>query len=292
MNSISAENPDLIILDGSKIAEIVREELRQEVTDFQEHHGRPPGLAMIVLGGERRALDFAAKASQEALDIGMEFMAYMWPDETKDRELQFLIEELNSRTHIDGISIQAPVPPHISYEEMVAVIDPRKDVEGYHPLNVGRLFANLDTMVPPAAAGGLELLLRYNIHPSGKRAVVVGRSRVIGKPIAGLLAFADATVSICHSETPNISEYTKMADLVVACAGQGNLITGDMLKPGVVVLDFGIAYDESGNKMGDVEWKSACKIASAISPITNGTEPMTTMALLANTIKAANLNQV
>jgi methylenetetrahydrofolate dehydrogenase (NADP+) / methenyltetrahydrofolate cyclohydrolase len=290
MNDIPAENPDLIIMDGVKVAEVIREELRSEVAEFQEQYGRPPGLAMIVLGGERRSLDFASRTSQEALAIGMEFMAYLWPEETKDRELQFLIEELNSRTLIDGISIQAPLPPHISYEEMVAVMHPNKDVEGYHPLNVGRLFANLATMVPPAAAGGMELLLRYNIHPSGMRAVVVGRSRIIGKPMAGLLAFADATVSICHSETPDLSEYTKMADLVIACAGQGNLIKGDMLKPGAVVLDFGIAYDDNGNKMGDAEWESVSKVASAISPTPNGTEPMTTMALLANTIKAAHLN--
>lgn len=291
MNNIPAENPNLLILDGVATANIIREELRQEVNDFQEQHGRPPGLAMIVLGGDRRALECAGQASQEALGIGMEFMAYLWPEETKDRELQFLIEELNTRTFIDGISIQAPLPPHIHYEEMVSVMNPNKDVEGYHPLNVGRLFANLDGLIPPAAAGGLELLLRNNIHPSGLRAVVIGRSRIIGKPIAGLLAFADATVSICHSETPDLTEYTKMADLVVACAGQGNLLKGDMLKPGAVVLDFGIAFDENGNKTGDAEWESVSKVASAISPTPNGTEPMTTMALLANTIKAANGNQ-
>jgi methylenetetrahydrofolate dehydrogenase (NADP+)/methenyltetrahydrofolate cyclohydrolase len=290
MGEIHPENPELRILDGEVLADQIRDELKEEVADFEEEFGRPPGLAMIVLGNNRVALEYAEKAAIEANNIGMQYMSYLWPQETQDRELQFLIEELNSHTAFDGISIQAPLPPHISYEEMVAVIDPTKDVEGYHPLNVGRLFSNLDTMVPPPAAGGMELLLRYNIHPTGMQAVVIGRSRIIGKPMAGLLVLADATVSVCHSETPDISVYTRQADLIISCAGQGNLIKGDMVKPGVVVLDYGNVQDENGNLIGDVEWESVSKVASAITPTPGGTGPMTTMALLANTIKAARLN--
>jgi len=281
------DSSSVTILDGRILADQIRDELRLEVSDFQEEFGRPPGLAMIVLGGDRHALEYADEAAKEALNIGMEYMAYLWPEDTGDRELQLLIRELNIRTHYDGISIQAPLPPHISYEEMISVIDPEKDVEGYHPLNVGRLFANLDTMVPPPAAGGMELLLRYNIHPSGLKAVVVGRSRIIGKPMAGLLAMADATVTICHSETADLAFHTRQADLLIASAGVPGLITGEMLKPGAVVLDFGINHDENDKIVGDVDWESALPVVSAISPTPGGTGPMTTIALLANTIKAA-----
>lgn len=280
------DKPDALVLDGRALAEELRAELREEVADFSDQYGRPPGLAMIVLGGDRLALDRADHAAAEAYQLGLEFMAYLWPEETGDRELQLLIRDLNTRPAFDGIAIQAPLPPHISYEEMIAVIDPAKDVEGYHPLNVGRLFSNLDTMVPPPAAAGMELLLRYNINPAGMRAVVVGRNRTIGKPIAGLLVIADATVTVCHSATRDLAASTQEADLVVTCAGQPNLITGTMLKPGAVVLDFGLTY-EDGILLGDVHWETARHVASAISPGPDGLEPITTLALMANTLRAA-----
>jgi methylenetetrahydrofolate dehydrogenase (NADP+)/methenyltetrahydrofolate cyclohydrolase len=275
------------MLDGHKLADKIREELQHEVADFEEELGRPPGLAMIVLGGDRRALEYAEHAKNEAAKIGMQFMAYLWPENIRDLELQYLIKELNGHIHYDGISVQAPLPPHLSHEQMVQVIDPAKDVEGQHPLNVGRLFSSLDTMVPPPAAGGMELLLRYNIHPSGMRAVVVGRSRVVGKPMAGLLTMADATVTICHSETRDLASYTREADLVVSCAGVPGLITGDILKPGAVVMDFGHTFDEDGNVYGDVDLDSALPVVGAITASPGGLESMTTLALLANTIKAA-----
>lgn len=280
------EKAEALVLDGRALAEELRGELREEVADFIEQHGRPPGLAMIMLGNDRLALDRADHAAAEAFQLGLEFMAYLWPEETGDRELQLLIRDLNTRPAFDGISIQAPLPPHISYEEMIAVIDPAKDVEGYHPLNVGRLFSNLDTMVPPPAAAGMELLLRYNINPAGMRAVVVGRNRTIGKPIAGLLVIADATVTVCHSATRDLAASTQEADLVVTCAGQPNLITGTMLKPGAVVLDFGMTY-EDGIVLGDVHWETARHVASAISPSPDGLAPITTLALMANTLRAA-----
>jgi methylenetetrahydrofolate dehydrogenase (NADP+)/methenyltetrahydrofolate cyclohydrolase len=280
------EDGEALVMDGRTLAEELRTELREEVKDFTEQYGRPPGLAMIVLGGDRLALDRADQAAHEAYNLGLEFMAYLWPEETSDRELQLLIQDLNTRTAFDGISIQAPLPPHIGFEEMVAVIDPAKDVEGYHPLNVGRLFCNLDTMVPPPAAAGMELLLRYNINPAGMRAVVIGRSKTIGKPIAGLLVIADATVTVCHSATRDLAASTQEADLVIACAGQPNLITGTMLKPGAVVLDYGLTY-EDGVLMGDVHWETARHVASAISLGPDGLAPITTLALMANTLRAA-----
>jgi methylenetetrahydrofolate dehydrogenase (NADP+)/methenyltetrahydrofolate cyclohydrolase len=161
-----------------------------------------------------------------------------------------------------------------------------KDVEGYHPLNVGRLFSNLDTIVPPAAAAGMELLLRYNINPAGMRAVVVGRGRTIGTPLAGLLVIADATVSVCHSATRELAAYTQEADLVISCAGQPNLITGTMLKPGAVVLDYGMTY-EDGVLLGDIHWETVRHVASAVSTGPDGIVPITTLALMANTIRAA-----
>lgn len=280
------ENPKLLILDGRTLAEALLAELQQQVSEFANEHGRTPGLAMIVLGSDRVALEYANNAAHEALALGMEYMAYLWPNETDDRELALLIKDLNSDQQFDGISIQAPLPPHISYEEMSYSIDPHKDVEGYHPLNVGRLFSNLDTMVPPPAAAGIELLLRYGIDPAGMRAAVVGRSRIIGKPLSGLLAIADATVTVCHSATRDLAAHLREADLVVACAGVPNLITADMLKPGVVVLDYGKTF-EDGELLGDVEWESVSRIARAISPVVGGVGPLTTLALLANTIKAA-----
>ncbi len=280
------ENPNLLILDGRILAEELQTELRQQVAEFQAEAGRAPGLAMIVLGGDRLAIEYAENASREALGLGLDFMAYLWPDETDDRELALLIKDLNSNQLYDGISIQAPLPPHISYEEMAGSIDPRKDVEGYHPLNVGRLFSNLDTMVPPPAAAGIELMLRYGINPAGMRAVVVGRSRVIGKPLSGLLAIADATVTVCHSATRDLETHLREADLVIACAGVPGMITGEMLKPGVVVIDYGNTFDGT-ELLGDVEWESASQVARAISPVVGGVGPLTTLALMANTIKAA-----
>ena len=283
----SAKKPDLIFLDGRTLAEQIREELRLEIIDFEEELGRPPGLAMIVVGDDRRALEYALHAVHEAQAIGMAHKSCLLPVKTTDQELQALISELNSNPSIDGISIQAPLPYHINFEEAIASIDPVKDAEGYHPLHVGRLFSGLDTMVPPPAAGGMELLLRYNIHPAGMHAVVVGRSRLIGKPLSALLAMADATVSLCHSETRDLAYFTRQADLLITCAGVRHLITGDMLKPGTVILNYGYSWDEDDNLVGDVEWDSAVKVASAISPTPGGTSPMTTVALLANTIKAA-----
>lgn len=283
---IPKENPELIILDGGKLAYDLQAELKQQVDEFQTEVGRMPGLAMIVIGGDRVALEYANNASHTALELGLEYMAYLWPSETDDRELALLIKDLNSHRLFDGISIQAPLPPHISYDEMAGSIDPHKDVEGYHPLNVGRLFSNLDTLVPPPAAAGIELLLRYGINPAGMRAVVVGRSRVIGKPLSGLLAIADATVTVCHSATRDLELHLREADLVVACAGVPGLITGDMLKPGVVVIDYGKTFEDD-ELLGDVEWESASKVARAISPVVGGVGPLTTLALMANTIKAA-----
>ncbi len=283
---IPDENPELLILDGRKLTDDLQAALKQQVSEFQEEAGRAPGLAMIVLGNDRVAMEYANNASREALALGLEYMAYLWPNETDDRELALLIKDLNSDAFFDGISIQAPLPPHISYEEMADSIDPRKDVEGYHPLNVGRLFSNLDTLVPPPAAAGIELLLRYGINPAGMQAVVVGRSRVIGKPISGLLAIADATVTVCHSATRDLASHLRQADLVVACAGVPGLITGEMLKPGVVVLDYGKTFEDD-EMLGDVEWESVSKKARAISPVIGGVGPLTTLALMANTIKTA-----
>jgi methylenetetrahydrofolate dehydrogenase (NADP+)/methenyltetrahydrofolate cyclohydrolase len=284
---IPPENPNLKILEGHTLADNLREELKQEAADFEQQYDRPPGLAMIVLGGDRTALDYAEGAAREARKIGIEYMAYLWPEETSDLELQLLIRELNSRTLFDGIAIQAPLPSHISYEKMIAAINPDKDVEGYHPLNVGRLFSNLDTFVPPPAVAAMELLLRYDINPSGTDAVVIGRSRLVGKPIAGLLVIADATVTVCHSQSQNLNAKVRAADLVLSCAGQPGLVTGDMIKPGAIVLDFSRNYDEDGKVVGDVEWESVSKVAGAISPVTGGSTPVTVLALLANTIKAA-----
>jgi methylenetetrahydrofolate dehydrogenase (NADP+)/methenyltetrahydrofolate cyclohydrolase len=283
---IPEENPELIILDGGKLAHDLQTELKQQVEEFQAEVGRTPGLAMIVIGGDRVALEYANNASHIALELGLEYMAYLWPSDTDDRELALLIKDLNSQRLFDGISIQAPLPPHISYDEMAGSIDPHKDVEGYHPLNVGRLFSNLDTLVPPPAAAGIELLLRYGINPAGMRAVVVGRSRVIGKPLSGLLAIADATVTVCHSATRDLELHLREADLVVACAGVPGLITGDMLKPGAVVVDYGKTFEDD-ELLGDVDWESVSKVARAISPVVGGVGPLTTLALMANTIKAA-----
>jgi methylenetetrahydrofolate dehydrogenase (NADP+) / methenyltetrahydrofolate cyclohydrolase len=286
---VPQENPNLIILDGRKLADDLLSELKHQINEFQDEAGRVPGLAMIVLGDDRVALEYAHNASQEAITLGIEYKPYLWPSDTDDRKLALLLNDLNNNPLFDGISIQAPLPPHISYEEMSDLIDPRKDVEGYHPLNVGRLFSNMDTMVPPPAVAGIELLLRYGINPAGMQAVVVGRSRVIGKPMSALLSIADATVTICHSATRNLAAYLREADLVVACAGIPGLITGDMLKPGAVVLDYGKTF-EGGELEGDIDWESVSKVASAISPVTGGVGPLTTLALMANTIRAAQLS--
>lgn len=283
------ENPNLIVLDGRTMADELANELKQQVADYVADNGNPPGLAMIVLGNNRVALDYADNAARQALEIGLEYLAYLWPTETSDRELALLIKDLNGNPTFHGISIQAPLPRHISYEEMAGSIFPYKDVEGYNPLNVGKLFSNIDTLVPPPAVAGIELLLRYGIDPAGMNAVIVGRSRVIGKPLAGLLAIADATVTVCHSATRDLSRHLREADLIIACAGEPGLITGDLIKPGAVIIDYGKTYDTQEKQyIGDVDWESTSKVARAISPVVGGIGPLTTIALIANTIKAAH----
>jgi methylenetetrahydrofolate dehydrogenase (NADP+) / methenyltetrahydrofolate cyclohydrolase len=284
------ENPNLTILDGREFAKELAAELTRQVAEIADERGRPPGLAVIVLGDNRVALDYADNAARECQAIGVEYMAYCWPTDTGDRELALLIKDLNGNPAFDGISIQAPLPRHISYDEMIQSLYPPKDVEGYHPLNVGKLFSNLETLVPPPAVAGIELLLRYGFDPAGMDAVIVGRSRIIGKPLAGLLAIADATVTVCHSATRDLAQHTRQADLVIACAGEPGLLTADHLKPGAIVLDYGKTY-EDGRYLGDVDWESASRIARAISPVVGGVGPLTTLALIANTIKASQAKE-
>lgn len=219
--------------------------------------------------------------------IGIYSEEYALPEETSEEELLSLIEKLNNDKKINGILVQLPVPKHINEETIINAINPKKDVDAFHPVNVGKIMVGNYDFVPCTPAGVMELIKESGIEIEGKECVVVGRSNIVGKPQAMLLLHKNATVTICHSRTKNLSEKTKNADILIAAVGKPNFITGDMIKPGAVVIDVGINRVEDKKLVGDVEFESASKVADAITPVPGGVGPMTIAMLMKNTVKAA-----
>ena len=277
------------IIDGKATAQAVRAELRDEIAARRGEGLRAPGLAVILVGEDPASQVYVRNKEKACREVGIESFPYRLPAETSQEALLDLIGELNARPDVDGILLQLPLPRGLDASRCLLAIDPAKDVDGFHPENVGRLSLGLPGMVSCTPAGVIELLRRYNLPTRGKKAVVVGRSDIVGKPLALLLArpgeFGDATVTICHSRTPDLAAECRGADVLFLAVGRPRMITGDMIKEGAVVIDVGINRTDDG-LCGDADYDSVLPRASAVTPVPGGVGPMTIAMLLKNTVDA------
>lgn len=267
-------------MDGAALAARMREEIKQEVAEIGH-----VGLATVLVGDDPASeiyIRLKHKASQEA---GIEAIDHRLPAATSEDELMELVDELNGDDSVDGILVQTPLPEHIDEARVMRAIDPIKDVDGLHPFNAGQLYLGRQTLVPATPLGVMYLLAEYGIPIEGRRAVVVGRSSLVGKPVALLLLQANATVTICHSRTDDLAGHTLAADILVAAVGQPGLVTADMVKQGSTVVDVGITRTEAGVR-GDVE-ADVANVAAYLTPVPGGVGPMTIAALLGNAVRAA-----
>ena len=285
------------IISGNEIARQIREELHEQVARLAEE-GLVPGLATVLVGEDPASRLYVGMKNKAAAAAGIHSRQLTLAEETSEAELLALVAELNADPEIHGILVQLPLPKQINESKVLLAVDPAKDVDGFHPVNVGRLATgDLDVLAPCTPRGVIEMLLRSGADPSGKHVVVVGRSNIVGKPMAFLLlrraAGGNATVTVAHSRTADLGALTRLADILVVAVGWAGLVTGEMIKPGAVVIDVGTnrvddPTRERGYKVvGDVEFDSAKEVASAITPVPGGVGPMTIAMLLANTVEAA-----
>lgn len=275
------------LIDGRIVSQAVREKIKAEREAFFARTGVNPGLAVILVGENPASQVYVRNKHRACLEVGFLSRVYTLPATTTEEELLSLISELNADAEIHGILVQLPLPAHISEEAVILAIDPRKDVDAFHPGNVGRVLTGNYDFVPCTPAGVMELLAYYGIDPAGKTAVVVGRSNIVGKPQGLLLLEKNATVTICHSRTPDLAAVTRTADILVAAVGREALITADMVKPGAVVIDVGMNRNAEGKLCGDVDFDAVSEVASYITPVPGGVGPMTITMLLRNTLTAA-----
>lgn len=287
----------MIIIDGKKISQQIKEEVRAATEQFKAEKGFVPGLAFILVGENPASQAYVKSKGKSCEEIGFYSVTERVPESTSEADLLSMIDRFNHDEKIHGILVQLPLPKHINEQRVIEAIAPSKDVDGFHPANVGKMMIGIDTFFPCTPYGIVELLKRSNIDPSGKHVVVVGRSNIVGKPIANMLVqkkeWANAIVTIAHTAAKDISYYTQQADILIAAVGKAHAITKKMVRPGVVVIDVGInrvedASTKSGYRLtGDVDYESVKDIASAITPVPGGVGPMTIAMLMVNTLKAA-----
>jgi len=278
--------PMAIIIDGKATAAAVRERTARGVAAFKQETGHTPGLVTVLVGEDPASQVYVRNKGEQCEAMGMASFHEEHPATIGQEELLSIVDRLNADDRIDGILVQAPLPDGLDFKEVLDRIDPSKDVDGFHPLSVGRLVANQPGLRACTPAGVMELLHAYEIPVSGAEAVVVGRSDIVGKPVAFLLLHENATVTIAHSRTRDLPGVIRRADIVVAAVGRAQMITGDMIKPGAAVIDVGINRTDAG-LVGDVEFESAAQVAGAITPVPGGVGPMTIAMLLQNTLEAA-----
>ena len=276
------------LLDGKKVSQKVKDELKIEVNELKKS-GINPRLAVIMVGDNSASQIYVRNKSKVCDYIGIEFEEYILSEETKQEELLQLIDKLNNKKEVNGILLQSPIPKHLDINEAFRKISPEKDVDGFHPVNVGKLALGQDTFISCTPYGIIKILEDYDINIEGKNAVVIGRSNIVGKPMSQCLLNKNATVTICHSKTKNLSDITKKADILVAAIGKPNFVTEDMVKPGAVIIDVGINRMEDGKLKGDVDFEEVSKKASYITPVPGGVGPMTIAMLMTNLVKAAKM---
>jgi methylenetetrahydrofolate dehydrogenase (NADP+) / methenyltetrahydrofolate cyclohydrolase len=274
------------IIDGKAIAADVRSEVRRGVDAYRERFGEAPGLATVLVGDDPASKIYVGGKHRASEEVGIRSIGHQLPADTTTEELLELVEELNSDDSVNGFIVQVPLPAQIDPARVVVHIDPRKDVDGLTPTNAGLLVQGRETLVPATPSGVMELLRRSGTELEGAEAVVVGRSDLVGRPVASLLLAENATVTMCHSRTRDLGEVCRRGDVLVAAVGRPRLITGDMVKPGATVIDVGTTRTEEG-LVGDVDFESAAERARAITPVPGGVGPMTIAMLLRNTLRAA-----
>ncbi|SCY71273.1 bifunctional methylenetetrahydrofolate dehydrogenase/methenyltetrahydrofolate cyclohydrolase FolD [Ruminococcus sp. YE282] len=277
------------IIDGKKVSSEVKEEVRQQTLKLKETHGITPGLAVVIVGDDPASRVYVNNKKKACELVGFKSEEYALPAETTQQELLNLVETLNNKDDINGILVQLPLPKHLDDKAVIAAINPKKDVDAFHAVNVGKIMLGEYDFLPCTPAGVMEMLHSYNIEVSGKNCVVIGRSNIVGKPMAMLLLHENGTVTICHSRTKNLAEVTKQADILVAAVGRPKFVTADMVKDGAVVIDVGMDRDENGKLCGDVDFENVKDKCSYITPVPGGVGPMTIATLMKNTLKAAKI---
>jgi methylenetetrahydrofolate dehydrogenase (NADP+)/methenyltetrahydrofolate cyclohydrolase len=280
-------------IDGKAAGLALREQVAVAAAEFQARTGRAPGLATVLVGEDPASSVYVRSKGKATAEAGMESFAHHLPADTSEEALLDLVVLLNNDDRVDGILVQLPLPAHMDSSRVIAAIDPAKDVDGFHPVNAGRLATGLDALVPCTPLGCLHLLKKELGSLSGKDAVVIGRSNIVGKPMAMLLIGESATVTVAHSRTRDLPDVVRRADIVVAAVGRPEMVRGDWIKPGAVVIDVGInrvaAAEEGKTRLvGDVAFDEAAEVASAITPVPGGVGPMTIAMLLRNTLVAAH----
>jgi methylenetetrahydrofolate dehydrogenase (NADP+) / methenyltetrahydrofolate cyclohydrolase len=279
-------------IDGKAAGAAVRERVAEGVRAFEERLGRPPGLATVLVGEDPASAVYVRSKNRATAEAGMASFAHNLPDTIPEAELLQLVTDLNADERVDGILVQLPLPAHVDEKKVIATIEPLKDVDGFHAMNAGRLATGLDALVPCTPLGCLYLLKAQLGDLSGLDAVVIGRSNIVGKPMAQLLLRESATVTVAHSKTRNLAEVARRADILVAAVGRAEMVRGDWIKPGAVVIDVGInrlaSEDGKGRLVGDVAYDEAAEVAQAITPVPGGVGPMTIAMLMRNTLVAAH----
>ena len=274
-----------MILDGKQLSQELKDEMRQEVDALAQKYGRRPCLMVVIVGNNPASQSYVRGKIKATEYVGFDGSLVSLPEEVTEDALIAEIERLNQNELVDGILVQLPLPKHISEDRVIASISPEKDVDGFHATNVARLWLNQPCIVPCTPKGVIVLLDRAGIEITGKNAVVVGRSNIVGKPVSKLLLDRNATVTIAHSRTKNLKEVCRQADILVAAVGRPQMLTADYIKPGAAVIDVGINRLEDGRLVGDVDFEGAKEIAGAITPVPGGVGPMTITMLMRNTIE-------
>ncbi len=275
------------LIDGKKVSQHIREQITQEVEKLKSDTGITPGLAAVLVGEDPASEIYVRNKRKACAACGMNSWEHKLPTDTTEEELLALVAKLNDDPQVHGILVQLPLPDHINETNVLRAVSPAKDVDGFHPYNVGLLVEGHPRFISCTPHGIIKMLEYYNIDIEGKQAVIVGRSNIVGKPVSILLLHRHATVTICHSRTKPLDEVTKRADILVAAIGRANFITADMVKEGAVVIDVGINRNQEGKLTGDVEFEGVSEVASYITPVPGGVGPMTITMLLWNTLESA-----
>ncbi len=281
----------MILLDGKALSEKIKEEVKVEVAELVEDKQITPGLAVILVGNDPASATYVASKAKSCKNAGIYSVVHEMPDTITQEELLETIAMMNKNPKLDGILVQLPLPKHIDTTTVLEAIDPLKDVDGFHPYNVGRMVSNLDAFLPATPFGVMRIFEEYGIELSGKNVVVIGSSDIVGKPMASLLINAKATVTVCNSRTKDLKAHTLAADIVVIAVGVPYLLKEDMVKDGAIVIDVGINRLENGKLVGDADFEGLKNKCSYLTPVPGGVGPMTIAMLLKNTIKAAKLRE-
>ena len=278
------------ILNGKKVSAKVREDLKLEVDNLKKEEIKPK-LAVIMVGNDPASKVYVRNKNKACEEIGIEYEEFLLDEETTMEELLNVIDNLNKNQNIDGILLQSPIPKHLDINKAFRAILPEKDVDGFHPINAGKLSIGEKCFVPCTPHGVVKIIEEYNIETEGKNVVIVGRSNIVGKPLIQCMLQKNATVTVCHSKTRNLEEFTKKADILIVAIGKQKFITENMVKEGVVVIDIGINRNEEGKLVGDVDFDNVSKKASYITPVPGGVGPMTVAMLMENVVEAAKQNK-